>query len=203
MFTGIVDTIGILEKVTPLSNGVEGEFSAPSSFLERFGIGDSVAVNGVCCTVMYIKGEIFRVQLLQETLSCTNLGGLQLEEPVNLERALSPDKTIGGHFVTGHVDEAGVVKMLSKGNPFGEIVVEYGAAFQPFLVQKGSVSVDGIGLTVVELTNETFSCHVIPHPMKATILSKKKIGDKINIEYDLLGKYAYRFYTLEKGKHHD
>jgi len=169
-----------------LSDGAE----AVISYENKFDLGDSVSINGVCCTVMENDGTKFKVQLLNETLKKTNLGDLTQGDSVNLEAALSPSKLVGGHFVTGHVDETGVIKEIELGDPFGKIVVQFTKENRKYLIPKGSVALDGISLTVGDLEDDTFSCHLVPHTLKNTTLNSKKAGDTLNIEYDMLGKYA-------------
>ena len=187
MFTGLIENIGRIASIDPFC--VE-TVRAPSLH-----IGDSIAVNGVCVTVAKKTKTSFTVDLLDETLKKTNLGGLAIGDAVNLERALTPQSRMGGHWVTGHVDETGVISSLRK---TGELTIWGSDKFMHLLIPKGSIAIDGVSLTIVEIFDKSFTCHLIPHTLENTNLKHKKKGDRVNLEYDLVGKYLHRFYSLSK-----
>ncbi len=152
-------------------------------------LGDSVSVNGACLTVARKTTTSFSVDLLNETRKKTNLGQLKAGAIVNLERALKASSRMGGHWVSGHVDEVGAIESMKD----GEIVVRFRSKFAPYLIPKGSITIDGVSLTVVDLGKRSFSCHLIPHTLHHTSLKDRKKGDLVNLEYDIVGKYLYRF----------
>ncbi len=160
--------------------------------------GDSININGACQTIIETREDHFAVEAVEETLKRTNLGQLKKDDRVNLELALRPSDRLGGHLVTGHVDFVGVIKSVTqKGQSF---VFEFGfpGQYESRLVEKGSVAVDGISLTVVEVLRDSFTVSVIPFTMSNTTLRTKRVGDTVNIESDLVGKYIERVLTLRK-----
>ena len=163
-------------------------------------LGDSIAANGVCLTVIEKNADMLSFDLSDETLRSTNLGRLKRGDRVNLEAPLSPDTKIGGHFVTGHVDAVGT--MRSKVTIGDMLKVEIGAPAKVmnFIVEKGSVAVDGISLTVVDVLNDGFTVVIIPHTAKLTTIGFKSTGDTVNIEADILGKYVAKFLNKDRGK---
>src|SRR5260370_42173909 len=190
MFTGIVETMGIIRAVKPLSDGRELMIAAP--FAAELVVGESVAINGACLTVVAGDAETCRIQAGFETLSKTNLGELRDGERVNLERALKLSDRLGGHLVTGHID--GVGRILER-TPHGEFEsIWFSAA--PELTQqmapKGSIAVDGISLTLVDVKEDRFSVMLIPHTLTQTTLGFKRTGDAVNLETDLLSKYVQK-----------
>jgi len=189
MFTGIIQEIG---KITYFSRYQKSQNLAVYSKIisPRAKIGDSISVNGVCLTVTKIKADILSFDLLPETINLTNLGLLKFGDSVNLEESLSKTDKISGHFVTGHIDCLGIIKNkgLVKNNHFFEITVQ--KKFMNLLVPKGSVAIDGISLTVVEVFRDSFIVYIILHTLNNTILGKKTISHKVNIEFDILAKYS-------------
>jgi len=163
-------------------------------------LGDSLAINGVCLTVVEKKSDMLSFDLSDETLQSTNLGSLKKGDRVNLEIALSPDTKIGGHFVTGHVDAVGSIR--TKVNLGDMLKIEIGAPqkVMNFLVEKGSVAVDGTSLTVVDVLSDSFTIVIIPHTAKLTTIGFKGVGDTVNIESDILGKYVAKFLNKTGGK---
>jgi len=202
MFTGIIEDIG---KVKSFKKGADsGKITIATGLkLDSVNIGDSIAVNGVCLTVVEKSGSDFSANVAAETLNVTNLGELKEGSLVNLEGALLMGKALGGHLVTGHVDTAGEVVDIKKAqNPDGEyfdIEISVPEKFFPHLVRKGSVAVDGISLTVADLTDSGFRVAIIPHTLEKTTLSNKKKGSTVNIETDIIGKYVERFLTLGRA----
>ena len=161
-------------------------------------IGDSISINGTCLTVVEIKGDIFAFDLSDETMRTSNIGRLRTKDPVNIEPALRLDSKLGGHFVTGHIDGVGKIKSKTLSGDVYKIVIETDQHIAGFLVEKGSVAVDGISLTVVDVFKASFSIVIIPHTAKMTTIGYKNTGDSVNIEVDILGKYVSKF--LNKGK---
>lgn len=197
MFTGIVECIGIVKSIE--KKGISGKIYVKTQFTGKDAtaaemlLGDSIAVNGVCLTVTSIAGGVFEADISDETLSLTNLGGLSSGARVNLERALTPLKRMGGHIVSGHIDCTGrLIGRVRKGTG-EEFEFTIPQEYQRQLVRKGSVTVDGISLTIAALTDKGFTVAVIPHTIENTTLQALKTGGKVNIETDIIGKYVERF----------
>ena len=194
MFTGLIEEQG---RVLTLPRN--GKLSlAASKVTEGLALGDSIAVNGVCLTVSAFSGQRFTADVMPETLHRSNLGELRTGSLVNLERALPATGRFGGHFVSGHID--GVGSLLSV-RPVGNALIFSIRAAPELLrgiVEKGSVAIDGISLTVVEVTETLFSVSVIPHTAAVTTLSGKRPGDRLNLETDMIGKYVLRALSLSQ-----
>ena len=197
MFTGIIEEPGIREKVDRSREPAVFTFKA-DKILKGLKKGDSVSVNGACLTVIGAGKDNFSVEAIRETLKKTCLGDLREGEKVNLEGALVSGGKVSGHFVTGHVDGTGIIKSIKEGR--GEILLEIKAAEEILdgIVLKGSVAVDGVSLTVAALDDGSFSVYVIPHTARATTLGSRKVGDKVNLETDILGKYAAKYGARSK-----
>ena len=201
MFTGLIIEMGEITSVKmPSSSAVLSLKAREAASSAK--LGDSISVNGVCLTVTELQtqnSELF-FDLSDETLRSTNLGRLKKGDRVNLEMSLSPDSKIGGHFVTGHVDAVGT--MRSKVTIGDMLKVEIGAPAKVmnFIVEKGSVAVDGISLTVVDVLNDGFTVVIIPHTARLTTIGFKSTGDTVNIETDILGKYVAKFLNKDGGK---
>lgn len=197
MFTGIVEEVGRVSHV--ISGGTSGEIGIYASHvLEGTKIGDSIAVNGVCLTVTSIKSHGFTADVMPETLRRTNLGELRSGDKVDLERAMAVDGRFGGHIVSGHIDGTGVIKsMRNEGNAVW-VTIEADKDVLALIVEKGSIAIDGISLTVAAITNNDFSVSIIPHTGSETILLHKKIGDSVNLENDIVGKYVQRLLGINK-----
>jgi riboflavin synthase len=163
-------------------------------------IGDSIAINGVCLTVVAKGSKELSFDLSDETLRATNLGQLMTGQRVNLESSLTPDAKIGGHFVTGHVDGAGKIRSKTNLGDMLKFEIETQPDILLYLVKKGSVAVDGISLTVVDILQDGFTLIIIPHTAKLTTLGFKGAGDTVNIEVDILGKYVAKFLQREENK---
>jgi riboflavin synthase len=196
MFTGIIETTGLITSLKRADKGMDLYVSPESEFETE--IGDSVSVNGVCLTVVRRNGEmVFNVS--PETLRSTNLGELKIKDRVNLERALRMSDRLGGHLVTGHVDGVGRIVEKKEMGDYTFYSFETSQEILRYVVVKGSVAVDGISLTVTRLDGRSFSVAIIPHTMKVTNIGGKVIGDKVNIEVDIIGKYVERFIS-QRGK---
>lgn len=194
MFTGLIEEQGRV--LTPPRNGKLS--LATSKVTEGLSLGDSIAVNGVCLTVSAFSGQRFTADVMPETLHRSNLGELRTGSLVNLERALPATGRFGGHFVSGHID--GVGSLLSV-RPVGNALIFSIRAAPELLrgiVEKGSVAIDGISLTVVEVTETLFSVSVIPHTAAVTTLAGKRPGDRLNLETDMIAKYVLRALSLSQ-----
>ncbi len=201
MFTGIVEAPGTVVAITggAASGGSRIAIGAQSDFVSKIGIGDSVAIDGVCLTAVKKAHKQFEVDCAPVTLERTTIGRLNSGKHVNLELAMLAGGRFGGHFVTGHVDCVGsIASKVSRGSSV-EVVVDCGAEFASELVGKGSVTVNGISLTVAKLSSTDFTVAVIPHTQDVTNLTKCDIGQAVNLESDMLGKYVRRY--MEKNEH--
>ena len=193
MFTGIVEGVG---KVISLREQRESwclSLSLPFEDNSGLEAGASLAVNGCCLTFRENANEEGSFDLLDETLARTNLGNLKAGNLVNLERSLSADGRIGGHFVTGHIDAVGEVKIFEERGKNLYLRVALPTEYSRYLVDKGSVSVDGCSLTVCEVDEDSFAIWLIPHTLSKTNLNDRKVGDKVNLEFDILAKYVAKF----------
>lgn len=193
MFTGIIEEVGTVRTVQKGSSSFI-KIQA-SKVLEDVHIGDSIAVNGVCLTVTEFSGNVFRADVMNETLSRSSLGQLKNGSPVNLERAMAANGRFGGHIVSGHIDGTGTISGMENDG----IAVWYTISAPPeimrYIVEKGSIAIDGISLTVAKVTGSSFSVSIIPHTASQTILSTKKTGDIVNLENDIVGKYVEKLIT--------
>lgn len=194
MFTGLIEEQGRV--LTPPRNGKLS--LAASKVTEGLALGDSIAVNGVCLTVSAFSGQRFTADVMPETLHRSNLGELRTGSLVNLERAIPATGRFGGHFVSGHID--GVGSLLSVRPEGNALIFSIRAAPELLrgIVEKGSVAIDGISLTVVEVTETLFSVSVIPHTAAVTTLAGKRPGDRLNLETDMIGKYVLRALSLSQ-----
>jgi riboflavin synthase len=197
MFTGIIVEMG---KVTAVQKkrGIAHLFLNSSEVIKDANIGDSISVNGTCLTLVEIKGNTMRFDLSSETLRSSNLGLLQSGDRVNLEPSLRPDSKLGGHFVSGHVDDIGKIKSSIKIGDTFKVEIEVADRILNFLIEKGSVAVDGISLTVVDILKRSFTVMIIPHTAKLTTLGFKGPGDTVNVEVDMIGKYVAKFLGMEE-----
>ncbi len=195
MFTGIIEEIGQVRHV--VSSRTSGEISLQAGrVLEGTRPGDSIAVNGVCLTASKILPDGFVADVMPETLRRTNLGMLSPGSSVNLERAMAADGRFGGHIVTGHIDGTGTIRAVQCEENAVWITVDAPRHILDLIVEKGSVAIDGISLTVAELTEHNFSVSLIPHTGERTILLSKKAGDPVNLENDIIGKYIQKLITV-------
>lgn len=194
MFTGIIEEIGKVAWVTKRQHSsqiwIQGDL-----IMEDLKLGDSVAVNGVCLTVSQLKKNQWMADVMSETLTRSDLGDLKGGSSVNLERAMPANGRFGGHLVSGHIDGTGSISAIK--NDDNAIIFEMRASEKilRYIVEKGSIAIDGISLTVIQVNNEKFQVSVIPHTIKSTVLGLKKKGDPVNLENDMVGKYIERFIT--------
>lgn len=200
MFTGIVEEIGTVEQIG------RGRDSAVLTIhgkkvLEGTKIGDSIAVNGICLTVISLPGygDSFSADVMNETLNRSSLAGLTRGSHVNLERAMKADGRFDGHMVAGHVDGVGTIRRIRRDDTAVWYTVEAGGEILRYVVEKGSVAIDGISLTVAKVSETDFSVSVIPHTLKETILTEKKEGDAVNLETDMIGKYVEKLLDFRSG----
>ena len=191
MFTGLVEEKGILKEKIPTGDGFQFVIQA-KIVMKNLQIGSSVAVNGCCLTVVRIDGNTFAVDTIEETLNKTNLGVLKQGMKVNLERPLAADARLGGHFVLGHIDTTGKVEDVKELSNSHWLTISFPEKFKHYLIYVGSVAIDGVSMTVAELKDKSFSVGIIPHTWKETIFADKKVGDTVNLEFDVLGKYVER-----------
>ena len=191
MFTGIVEECGTVLGV--LKNGVSGSVQIQAStVLEGTKTGDSIAVNGVCLTVTKLTKSSFTADVMAETFRRTNLGSLGKNSRVNLERAMAADGRFGGHIVSGHIDGTGVISRIKEEGNAVWIYISAPQSILNLIVEKGSVAVDGISLTVAAVSDKEFAVSVIPHTRENTALSGKKTGAVVNLENDIIGKYVQK-----------
>ena len=191
MFTGLVEEKGKLINKIKTGDGYQLVIAA-SKIMEDLGIGSSISVNGCCLTVVKKDRNNFSVDTIEETLKKTNLGSLKINDNVNLERPLKADARLGGHFVLGHVDTKGEVVEIKELSNSHFLSIRYPDDFKKYLIYVGSVAIDGVSMTVAQLAGNTFSVGIIPFTWQETIFSNKKVGDTVNLEFDVLGKYVER-----------
>ncbi len=201
MFTGIVEEAGIIEKIRPTAKSIE--MTVRATVCGRgVKLGDSVAVNGCCLTAVKIasrgKSKLIQFDLLQESWQRTNFQFAQPGSLVNLERSLRANGELGGHFVTGHVDGLGKIIRWERAGKDHVLDIAAPAEVMKYLVFKGSVAVDGISLTVAAVQKKSFRIWIIPHTFEVTVLRERKVGDAVNLEADLLGKYVEKFLSARK-----
>ncbi len=190
MFTGLVEAIGEVRELAPTAGGFR--LGLRSSIGPALKPGDSVAVNGVCLTVVSTDADRFFADISPETARVTTIAGFKRGTRVNLERPLKPESRLGGHFVQGHVDGTGAIEEL---RPVGDsywLKVAYPPALAPYIVRKGSIAVDGISLTVAALDENVFEVQIVPFTWEHTNLQAANVHDSVNIECDILGKYVAR-----------
>jgi riboflavin synthase len=192
VFTGIVETVGSVASLDRHGELVRIEVEAPA-ILDGVKLGDSITVNGACLTVMGVAPPRLAFEAVRETLDKTALGRLEPGSRVNLERAMRADGRFDGHIVQGHVDATGTVRALERQGTDVRLVIESGEAFADQLVPKGSVAIDGVALTVVDVTRDGFDVVLIPHTLKETTLGERRPGDPVNLEADVLGKYVKKY----------
>ncbi|MBQ9365900.1 MAG: riboflavin synthase [Schwartzia sp.] len=188
MFTGIVEEIGKIKKI----GGGEITVSC-ERVTSDIKIGDSVAVNGVCLTVTSFDKKEIRADVMPETLRRSSLKNLRNGDEVNLERALTLSSRLGGHIVSGHIDGTGTIKKIEEDKNARVLTVGASRAILRYIVEKGSVAVDGVSLTVVSVSDKNFTVSLIPHTNEETVLHCKRTGDEVNIENDIIGKYVEKF----------
>lgn len=196
MFTGIIEEVGVVRNVKMGAKSAVITIQA-SKVMEDIHPGDSIAMNGVCLTVTSFDRNSYSVDVMHETLRRTNLGTLKSGSRVNLERAMAADGRFGGHIVAGHVDGPGTILSMEKDDNAIWITVGANPSVLRYIVEKGSITIDGISLTVAEVDDKSFAVSVIPHTGANTTLLDKKPGDTVNLETDMIGKYVEKLLRCE------
>ncbi|MDE5854859.1 MAG: riboflavin synthase [Ruminococcus sp.] len=199
MFTGIIEEVGTVKAVQRSGNNSFIRIQA-DKILSDVHLGDSIAVNGVCLTVTKFDGSIFQADVMNETLSRSSLGSLKTGSIVNLERAMSANGRFGGHIVSGHIDGTGNIINIKNDGIAIWYTIKANNNIMRYIVEKGSVAIDGISLTVAEVGKNNFSVSIIPHTSGQTILSSKKVGDIVNLENDIIGKYIEKLMNTAKSE---
>ena len=193
MFTGIIEEVGLITEVSQDSLIFQGEIVR-----EGLKIGDSLSLNGTCLTVTELKDNVISVNVVPETLKRSNLGRLKSGSTVNLERAILVDGRLNGHFVQGHVDCTGTIESIDTQEDALFISITSSLQLNRYVVEKGFIAVDGVSLTVVNCEGIRFSVTIVPHTYKHTIINSYKVGDEVNIEVDILGKYIEKLTGLKQ-----
>jgi riboflavin synthase len=200
MFTGIIEEIGQMRRIYKQGQAMMLTVGA-KKVLEDVALGDSIAVNGVCLTVVSFDSDSFTADVMPETFRQTNLGDLSTRSRVNLERAMGAKKRFGGHIVQGHVDTTGrITSCVSEENAVVFTVEPEDTHVLRYILPRGSITIDGISLTVIRASNHDFAVSIIPHTLAETILADKAAGDKVNLETDIIGKYVERLLTFRDGE---
>lgn len=198
MFTGLIEEIGIIRFLTMHGNGGVLSIKA-KKVLENTKIGDSIAVNGICLTVTKLLSDGFEADVMPETIRRSSLADLTSGDQVNLERAMPADGRFGGHIVSGHIDGTGIITSLKKENNAVWVKIKASNDIMHLIAEKGSITIDGISLTVAIVSDSDFSVSIIPHTGAETTLLSKKIGDKINLETDVIAKYIDRIIYFKEN----
>jgi riboflavin synthase len=196
MFNGLIEAVGAVTELVPIPAGFRIRVATPLAV--ELGLGESIAVNGVCLTVIETDVEAFHSEISPETARVTALDELARGKVVNLERSMRADARVGGHFVQGHVDATGCIEAIRNEADFHRITLSYPPALVRYLVGKGSVAVDGISLTVAELSGARFDVQIVPFTWEHTNLSHSTVGGTVNLECDIIGKYIIR--SLDVGE---
>lgn len=206
MFTGIIEEVGQVKALKRGANSIILTVGA-LTIMDDLKLGDSVATNGVCLTVTALGKDFFQADVMHETMNRSSLGSLKPGSHVNLERAMPANGRFGGHMVSGHIDGTGNIKAIEKDDNAVWYTISADERILRYIVEKGSIAIDGISLTVAKVTDHDFSVSIIPHTLKETILAEKKVGDIVNLENDMVGKYIEKFMTCvseikkpQKGK---
>lgn len=189
MFTGIVEELGSVAGVVDLGDAARLTVRGPL-VTRDVGHGDSIAVNGVCLTVVEAGDDVFTADVMKETLDRSSLGRLAVDDPVNLERAATLSTRLGGHLVQGHVDGVGAIVSRTPGEQWEIVTVSLPPGLARYVVEKGSITVDGVSLTVTSVSDHDFSVSLIPTTLKLTTLGGKDVGDLVNLEVDVIAKYV-------------
>ena len=192
MFTGIVQSLGIVKNIRPKDGDLEITVKADRIDWNKISIGESISINGICLTATKIHSDGFDADISSETMSVTTLSNIKKNDQLNIEPSLTVGDKIGGHFVTGHIDcVAEIVSKESKARAIS-LQIEVPNRIARYIAPKGSITVDGVSLTVNSVNGSNFNVYIIPHTAKATIIGDYKIGDKVNIEIDMMARYIER-----------
>lgn len=198
MFTGIVEEVG---KIKNIKKGIKSSILEikGSKIFDDIHIGDSIAVNGICLTVTSFNNTTFTADVMPETMQRTSLGILKTDSLVNLERAMPANGRFGGHIVSGHIDSTGIITNLKKDDNAVWITISTDKNILKYIVEKGSIAIDGISLTVAYVNDKVFKVSIIPHTKENTALLSKKVNDIVNLECDIVGKYIEKFLNFEQN----
>lgn len=197
MFTGIIEEIGIISSIKKREHSIELSINA-EKILHDISIGDSIAVNGICLTVTKFSPVSFTADVMHETVTRTSLNQLRKHSKVNLERSLKINKRFGGHMVTGHIDGTGIIINIKRDSIALWYTIKTTVKIMRYIIEKGSIAIDGISLTVALVSRDSFSVSIIPHTLKNTSLVSKKVNDIVNLENDCIGKYIEKFIFEKK-----
>lgn len=198
MFTGLVEEVGITQSILKGSKSAKITIKA-AKVLEEVSLGDSIATNGVCLTVTSFTNNTFSVDVMAETMRKSNLNNLKPGDKVNLERALRLGDRLGGHLVSGHVDGIGTIKEFKKEDNAIWVSINTPSSILKYIIQKGSIAIDGISLTIAYVDDEIFKVSIIPHTKDATTLLTKNIGSEVNLECDMIGKYVEKLLAFKEN----
>ena len=196
MFTGIVEELGTVAAIDDLTDAIRLTISA-TEVLEGTGLGDSIAVNGCCLTVVSVDGGAWTADVMKESLDKTSMGAVRPGDPVNLERAVTAEKRLGGHIVQGHVDGVGEVLRREPSEHWEVVEISLPPGLARYLVDKGSITVDGVSLTVVEAGPTSFTISLIPETLARTTLGRRRPGDRVNLEVDILAKHVEKLLAAQ------
>ena len=197
MFTGIIEEVGVIKSIRMGAQSAVITIEA-EKVLEDIHLGDSIAMNGVCLTVTSFDSHSYSVDIMHESLKRTNLGSMKSGSRVNLERAMAADGRFGGHIVAGHVDGTGKITAMEKDDNAVWIYIQAEPSVLKYIVEKGSITIDGISLTVAKVDEKSFAVSVIPHTGTHTTLLEKKPGDTVNLENDMIGKYVEKLLNYQE-----
>ncbi len=197
MFTGLIEELGVLKSIKKGASSAVLSISA-NEVLNGTKVGDSIAVNGVCLTVTGLFGSYFTADVMHETLNRSSMSSVKIGDNVNLERAMALGDRFGGHIVSGHIDGVGIISEITKDDNAIWFHFDVESDIMKYVVMKGSVTIDGISLTVAKVDSKGFMISAIPHTVKETTLSSKKIGDKVNIETDIIGRYVEHLMAFDQ-----
>jgi riboflavin synthase len=200
LFTGIVEEIGVIRSISRQGNGIELTIQA-AKVLEDIRLGDSISVNGICLTTTHYDKHHFTVDVVPETMRRSSLSHCTVGTLVNLERAMGATSRFGGHLVSGHIDDTGTItKRTKEDNAILFYIKPNDSSLLRYVIEKGSITIDGISLTVMGLEDESFSVSIIPHTLEQTILKDKFTGAIVNLEFDLIGKYIEKFFIQQQQR---
>jgi len=190
VFTGIVESLGTIRSIDRRTDILQIRISASNDFSDGIKIGESICINGVCLSVTRILGNDLFFDVMRQTCKMSNLEKLSAGEKVNLEKSLKVGDRLSGHLVSGHIDCTGKIRNISRLGDTAVFEIAIEGKFLAGIVSKGSVAIDGISLTVSDIKRDSFLINIIPHTLKNTVLDKKRIGSDVNVELDMMGKYA-------------
>ena len=199
MFTGIIEEVGKVININKKNNSMSIDIEAKNVLIDSK-IGDSIAVNGICLTITKIQKTTFSVDVMFETVKRSTIRNIKLKSKLNLERALRADSRLGGHYVTGHVDGVGKIINVTKIENASVYTIKSDDDLLDLVIEKGSISIDGISLTIVNVYNDSFEIAIIPHTLNNTTLKDKGVNDEVNLETDVMGKYVKKFLTRGNKK---